>query len=96
VATQTNYDSEPRAREAKLQACSKLYVPASDPECRAAMDADARAIAAEHGPPFHGHNAKWYQAHQLQATLEAGYCDKLKKPTTDPDCPAAEKGSVHF
>ena len=96
VTTGSRYDSEPQARDAKLDACSKLYAPASDRECRAAMDADARAVAAEHGPPFHGHNVKWYRAHQLQTTLEAGYCDKQKKRATDPDCVAAEEGLVRF
>jgi hypothetical protein len=32
------------------------------------------AVAAECGPPFHGHNAAWYRAHQMQAVLEGGYC----------------------
>lgn len=90
------YLEHPDARDAKLKECTKLYAPANDPECNAAMDADARAVAAEHGPPFHGHNVAWYRAHQMQAALEGGYCNSLPKPRTDPDCAAAEKGTIRF
>jgi hypothetical protein len=90
------YDSHPDDRAAKIAVCSKMYAPANDPECSAAYAADLRAVAAEHGPPFHGHNVAWYRAHIQPAYLEGGYCDKLPQPVSDPDCIAAAKGEVRF
>lgn len=96
AADDSFYESHPDVRAAKIAECSKMYAPANDQECRAAVDADQRAIRAEHGPPFHGHDAAWYGAHTLPAVQEIGYCDTLRKPISDPDCAAAQKGSVHF
>lgn len=85
-------------RTAKLRSCAELYNPSNDAQCRAAATADDQAIKAEHGPPFHGHDAAWYHAHYLLQLEEQGYCDSLRnRAAADPDCVAAAKQpGVHF
>lgn len=89
------YLAHANEREAKLTECRRLYNPSSDAQCRAALEADHAAVAAEHGPPFHGHDAAWYRSHMLQQVQETGYCASLgERRTEDPDCVAASKGSA--
>jgi len=85
-------------RTAKLRSCAALYNPSNDAQCRAAATAENQAINAEHGPPFHGHDAAWYHAHTLVQVEEQGYCDSLRsRAAADPDCVAAAKQpGVHF
>lgn len=91
------YASHPAERAAQLQSCLQLYNPSNDAKCRAASEADGEATAAEHGPPFHGHDVAWYKLHHLQQLQEAGYCDSRHNRATDPDCVAAAKGEgPHF
>lgn len=61
-------------------------------DCLNARRADAQAVAAEHGPPFHGHDAAWYRMHKTEAINEAGYCYMNRIESTDPDCAAAHAG----
>lgn len=86
-------------REEKVSFCDELASrhinTTGDPQCAAAYEADAQAIRAEHGPPFHNHDARWYRFHSVQQLLEAAYCeDPRNQPTSDPDCDAASKGAL--
>jgi len=86
------YLSHPAERSAQLQSCLQLFNPDNDPKFRAAIEADGQVTAAEHGPPFHGHDVAWYKSHRVQQLQEAGYCDSLHNRTADPDCVAAAHG----
>jgi hypothetical protein len=94
--------SHPTERGQKLQGCydlaSRHINTSSDPQCAAADEADAEATRAEHGPPFHNHDARWYRAHNIQQLRETLYCeDPRNRAVNDPDCDAASKGALpHF
>jgi hypothetical protein len=92
------YLTHPDVRAAELARCAQLYNSSSDAQCRAAAYADNQAIEAEHGPPFHGHDAAWYRVHFTQHLQEKGYClSRGGRATSDPDCVAAATPErLHF